>query len=185
MLQTHTPIKIARTLSDWLVWLGGLMLIGSAVLVTVDVFLRKFFNFSFGGTDEISGYAFAIATSLSLSAALLRRAHVRVDVLYIKFPMGLRLFCDFFGLALLVGFGAVVAFTAWQLVADTIMHNSHSITPLRVPLMLPQIPWLIGWLFFVVCGCLVFVVALVHLIQGDKKSAQEMVGIKSGQTENL
>ncbi|MEL6218987.1 MAG: TRAP transporter small permease, partial [Pseudomonadota bacterium] len=60
-------IRASHTLSRWLVWLGGVLLIGSALLVTAEVFLRKFANVSIGGADEISGYAFAVATALAFS----------------------------------------------------------------------------------------------------------------------
>ena len=43
-----------------LVWLSGALLIAAAAMVTVDVILRKLFNWSLGGADEITGYVFGI-----------------------------------------------------------------------------------------------------------------------------
>ena len=40
------------------VWIGGILILGSAFLVTVEVVLRKVANYSIGGADELSGYAF-------------------------------------------------------------------------------------------------------------------------------
>ena len=145
-------VNFGSRFSRLLVWIGGVLLIGSALLVTVEVFLRKVFNTSIGGADEISGYAFAVATSLAFSYALFERAHIRVDALYGFFPRGMQFFVDLFGLVLLVGFAAVVAWMAWQMVGDTLTHGSRSITPMRTPLILPQLPWLIGWLLFVAFG---------------------------------
>ncbi|MCP4317471.1 MAG: TRAP transporter small permease [Hyphomicrobiales bacterium] len=172
-------LQLSERLSRGLVWVGGILIIGSALLVTLEVVLRKLFNVSLGGADEISGYAFGVATALGFSFALFERAHIRVDALFPFFSRWLRIFSNFLGLVLLVGFAAVVANMAWSLVADTIAHGSRSITPLRTPLALPQIPWLFGWLFFVFCGVLIGLVALKRQIGGDAAGADRLIGVKS------
>ena len=172
-------LLLSERLSRLLVWIGGTLIIGSALLVTVEVVLRKAPNISIGGADEISGYAFGVATALGFSFALFERAHIRVDALFPFFPGWLRMFANFLGLVLLVGFAAVLATMAWSLVGDTIDHGSRSITPLRTPLALPQIPWLFGWLFFVFCGVLIGLVALLRLMRGDRAGTNMLIGVKS------
>ena len=175
----HRTLKTAETLSRVLVWIGGCLILGSAVLVTLEVFLRKFLNISLGGADEVSGYAFGVATSLGFAYALFQRAHIRVDAVYVFFPTVLRRIADLVGLALLVGFAAVVSYMAWGLVGDTLSNGSRSITPMRTPLAIPQIPWLIGWLFFVVSGTLLFVAAVANLITGRGDDADRLIGMKT------
>lgn len=172
---------LSRThmLSRVLVWIGGGLILLSAFLVTFEVMLRKLFNVSIGGADELSGYAFGVATSLAFAYALFERAHIRVDALYGLFPFPLKLLASFLGMILLVGFAAIVGWTAWLLVADTLAFGSRSITPMRVPLAIPQIPWLIGWLFFVVAGFLVLLAALQRLLSGDAEGADRLIGVKS------
>ena len=172
-------VTFGTRLSRWLVWIGGVLLIGSALLVTTEVVIRKLFNLSIGGADEISGYAFAVATSLAFSFALFERAHIRVDALYGLFPKGMKFYIDLLGLVLLTGFAAVVAMMAWQMVGDTITYGSRSITPMRTPLIYPQLPWLIGWLLFVACGVLIFLAAIARWLRGDRAGASDLVGIKS------
>ncbi len=172
-------LLLAERLSRILAWIGGGLIILSALLVTLEVVLRKLFNVSIGGADELSGYAFGIATTLGFSFALFERAHVRVDAAYMLFPGWLKLIASLIGLALLIGFAAIVTMMAWSLVADTITHQSQSITPMRTPLMLPQIPWLIGWIFFVLCGLLILLAALTRLLSGDHKGADQLIGMKS------
>lgn len=169
----------ARHVSQILVWIGGGLIILSALTVTVDVFLRKFFNMSLGGADELSGYAFGIATTLAFAYALFERAHIRVDALYNLFPLPIRVAVSIFGIALLIGFAGVATWMAFGLVADTLHHGSRSITPMRVPLALPQIPWLFGWLFFVASGILILLAALKHAVTGDLRGADHLVGMKS------
>lgn len=168
-----------RRVSLWLTWLGGILIILSAFLVTVEVLLRKFLNVSIGGADELSGYAFGVATALAFSYALFERSHIRVDALIGTFPKAIHPIINFFGLVLLVGFALVVVVMVWGLVADTLANGSRSITPMRVPLAIPQIPWLIGWMFFVFSGLLIGIVAIRQYLKGDEAGVQDLIGVKS------
>ena len=169
----------SRKLSLWLTWLGGTLIVLSAFLVTLEVVLRKLFNVSLGGADEISGYAFGVATAFALSFALFERAHIRVDALMGVIPRGLHGVLNLFGLALLIGFALIVTVMVWSMVGDTVAHGSRSITPMRVPLALPQIPWLIGWMLFVATGVLIGLVAVKRMFKGDQAGVQDLIGVKS------
>lgn len=68
----------AHRVSTWLVWVAGVLLIGSALLVTIEVILRKVANVSIGGADEISGYAFGIATALAMAYALFELSLIHI-----------------------------------------------------------------------------------------------------------
>ncbi|MCZ4282587.1 TRAP transporter small permease [Kiloniella laminariae] len=171
--------KKTKRCSQILAWTGGAMIILSALLVTLEVILRKFFNFSFGGADEIAGYAFGIATSLSLSFALYERAHIRVDAFYNFMPRIIKVILDFISILLLVSFIAVVSYMAFLLLSDTIGSDSHSITPLRVPLSYPQTPWFFGWLACVVSGFILLITTVQALVRKDLALVQSLIGIKS------
>lgn len=172
-------IESLHRLSQVLVWVGGVLILGSAFLVTGEVIARRWFNASLAGADELSGYAFAVATSLGFAYALFERAHIRVDALLILLPRFLRLWLSFIGLALLVGFAAIIAWQGWDLLSDSLEHGSRSITPLRTPLAIPQIPWLLGWVFFIVCGIALFIAALVAVFQRDPTKAESLIGVKT------
>ncbi|MEP3232196.1 MAG: TRAP transporter small permease [Hyphomicrobiales bacterium] len=172
-------LNLSEKFSHVLVWIGGGLIILSALLVTLEVFLRKVFNVSIGGADELSGYAFGIATTFGLAYALFQRAHIRVDAAYNLFPAWLKLIADFVGIILLASFAGVITVMSWQLVADTLTHNSHSITPLRTPLKYPQIPWLFGWIYFVFCSVLLILTAVIALIKRDIKGAEALIGAKT------
>ena len=173
----------AHRLSTWLVWVAGALLIASALLVTVEVLLRRFANISVGGADELSGYAFGIATALAMSFALFERAHIRVDAAYLYFPRWLRRIADLVGVILLIGFAAVITQTGWGLLADTIEYGSRSITPMRTPLLYVQLPWLAGWIYFVLCGLLVIVAAITWLVTGKAAKTDAMLAAKSLQEQ--
>jgi hypothetical protein len=78
-----------------------------------------------------------------------------------------------------MGFAAILVENVWYMVADSLENGSRSITPMRVPLALPQIPWLLGWMFFLFSGFLILLVALKRMLQGDGVAAQDLVGVKS------
>ncbi len=172
-------LNAAHRLSRVFVWVGGTLIILSALMVTLEVALRKLFNVSIGGADELSGYAFGIATSLGFAYALFERAHIRVDALYNLFPRSLRIAANFLGIVLLAGFVGIICTMAWGLVADTLTHGSRSITPLRTMLALPQIPWLAGWLFFLACSVLLILAAAKALIQGNFNLVNKLIGTKT------
>lgn len=141
--------------------------------------MRKFLNVSIGGADELSGYAFGVATSFGMAYALFERAHIRVDALYSVFPGWLKMVANLIGLAMLGGFVGVICVTAWGLVADSLTYSSRSITPMRTVLAVPQIPWLVGWLFFLLCTALLFVACVVAILSGKYKYAERLIGAKT------
>lgn len=172
-------LKASKIMSLWLVNAGGVLIIASALLVSVEVVIRKFFALSLGGADELSGYAFAIASTFGFAYTLHTKANIRVDAFYNFLPSSMQTLVNFLGLLLLTGFAAVVAYMAWGLVADTITHGSHSITPMRTSLIWPQVPWLFGWLFFVLTGLIITLAALLRLLRRDTQGVEALIGIKS------
>src|SRR5690606_40176334 len=72
----------ATTLSRIAIWFAGSLTLISALYITADVLFRKFSGSSLGGSDELSGYAFAISISWALSFATLQRANIRIDAIY-------------------------------------------------------------------------------------------------------
>ncbi|MEO1599290.1 MAG: TRAP transporter small permease [Pseudomonadota bacterium] len=137
-------IRASHTLSRWLVWLGGVLLIGSALLVTAEVFLRKFANISIGGADEISGYAFAVATALAFSYALFERAHIRVELVHAWMPPRVQAGMDVVAdLAALLFFGLLL----WQAVLEaqySIRIDEKTVGLIRMPLWPARIVLAVG-----------------------------------------
>ena len=79
-LQAFASIHAALDkLSRIAVWFGGIALLISAVIVTLDVLSRKIFGVTMSGSDEISGYVFAASTTLAYSYCLINRANIRID----------------------------------------------------------------------------------------------------------
>ena len=162
---------------------GGATMIFASVMVTFDVLIRKFFNTTLGGADEISGYLFAIATSWALPYAFLRRANVRIDALYVHMPRIACAVVDLLGAALLGLFAIALTWRAIALVADSVAIGARSVTPLHVPLVLPQSFWLAGWVMFSLCLLLVVFGIVRALMRRDLWTVHRLAGAMSVEEE--
>ncbi len=152
-------------------------------MIGIDVVMRKFLARSIGGADELAGYALAIGTAWSLGAALLDRAHIRIDSLYVKLPMALRVALDFAGLVLFVGFFALVAWHGWGVVEQSWISGSRSQSALETPTVIPQALWFLGLMAFLGTGAVLFLDALAATLRGDLAAVVRRIGTRSAEEE--
>ena len=176
-------VRALTWLARYAVWIGGAGIIASAVMVTVEVIIRKVFQLSLGGADEVSGYLFAIGTVWALPFALLRRANVRIDALYALLPRGVRVVLDIVAIALLTVFVAVVFWHAWKLFLGSVESWTRSITPLQTPQAIPQGFWIAGLALFLVTALVLLLSALVALIRGDLAGVNQLIGARTHHEE--
>ena len=172
-------LRLAYRIARLGAWFGGSLLIAAAFLVGVEVVIRKAFSLSIGGADELSGHALAISTAWALAFALLERAHIRIDSLYVHLPVRLCALLDLAGLVLFTGFVGLIAWhgygvfqTSWQL-------GARSLSPLGTPLVIPQLLWVLGFAMFLAIAVLLLVRALVALIAGDLATVQRLIGSRT------
>ncbi len=172
-----------RRATRWGLWLGGALVLAAAILIGIDVCLRKFLARSIGGADELAGYALAIGTAWSLGAALLDRAHIRIDSLYVRLPARLRLALDFAGLVLFVAFFGLVARHGWNVVAQSWSAGSRSQSALQTPIVIPQALWLVGLALFVVVGSVLFACALRLAARREVHAVAAVIGTRSAEED--
>lgn len=166
-------------ISRYAVWAGGGALLLAAFMVTIDVLARKFLNVTMSGSDEITGYVFAAATTWAYSYCVLNRANVRIDALYLYLPRKLCAWLDLFGLTLLLIYMAYLTVKAVDVFATSWQRDSVAITTLATPLWMPQLAWLAGLVLF--CLTLIFLIAytLTALWLGDIAKVREIAGASS------
>src|SRR5258707_3751365 len=150
-----------RRFALWGLWFGGALVLLAAVLIGIDVLMRKFLDRSIGGADELAGYSLAIGTAWGLGAALLDRAHIRIDSLYVLFPQKLRLVLDVTALVLFVGFFSLTLWHWLGVVSQSLTSGSRSQPALETPTAIPQVMPYAGVAAFLVVG----VILLVHALQ--------------------
>jgi len=172
-------IALAGRLSRFGLWFGGALILAAAVLIGIDVTLRKLFNASIGGADELAGYALALGTAWSFAAALLDRAHIRIDSLYVMFPRWLRLALDLAGIALFLAFFGLVARHGWNVIEQSWVSGSRSQSALQTPTVLPQSIWFAGLAFFVAIGVLLLARAIERIARGRAAEAEQAISTRS------
>ncbi len=165
------------------VWAGAALTGASVLLVTYDVVARRLFGVSIGGSDELSGYAFAISVTWALAFTALERANVRIDVLYQYLPTRVAAVLDWLALVALGVFATHLAWHAWQVVAESWNAGSVANTPLGTPLWIPQSLWLAGLAWFLVVLALLLTRAGVALVSGDLATVEAIAGVKSAAEE--
>ena len=176
-------VRLLTWISRSAIWIGGAGILFSAGLVTVEITVRKFFGMSLGGADEVSGYIFAVSTMWALPFALLNRANVRIDVVYLRLPAWLRSFLDVFSLILLVGFVAVVFWHSVNMFVENRANDTRSITPLQARVWIWQGLWILGMALFLLTGAVLFVLAVAALVLWRHDRVAGLVGSRSSEEE--
>jgi TRAP-type mannitol/chloroaromatic compound transport system permease small subunit len=134
--------RVVDRIFAWPAYLAGGLYVALAFFVTYDVLARKWGSLiglpTTRVTDEISGYALALAATWGFAYALRVDAHVRVDVLFPYLARRVRSAFDFIALGLMALFASIVSWKIWTLVADSLESDMRSSTYLLTPLYVPQ-----------------------------------------------
>lgn len=139
--------------------------------------------FMFSGSDEISGYLFAVGTSWSLAYVLCTRGHIRIDALYGNFSLKVRCLLDLFALALFGIFIFAMVYRAYDLTYTNFVEYNRSNTNLRIPLAWAQIPWFAGLLLFAIALVVSFLRTVLALLRGDYATAAATSGVATQDEE--
>lgn len=167
-------IAAMDTGSLWLARLGGLLILATVAMVTLEVLSRALIGESLGASTELSGYVLAISSSWAFAHALFRKAHIRIDVAYMRLPETPRAVLDLLALAML----ALVCVLVVGAVTDIAMHSfsrgSTANTPLQTPLWIPQGLWAGGLTWFTLAVLVLLARVLVALLARDPAAAQRV-----------
>lgn len=161
------------------IWFSGALMVGAAALIGVDVVLRKVWNVSIGGADEVSGYVLAIGCAWAFGYCLLDRAHIRIDSVYVWFPRRLQAALDVLAVFVFTGFMALVTWHAWGVLEQSWAVGARSISPLATPLVIPQALWLVGLLSVLLAGALLLARAVPAFVGGRDGEVERLVGYRT------
>lgn len=165
------------------VWVGGALTLASVLLITYDVIVRRVFGVSLGGSDELSGYAFAISVSWALAFTALERGNVRVDVLYKHMPPRVAASLDWVALVALGVYAATLTWNAFGVAMTSWAQNAAANTPLATPLWMPQTLWVLGLVWFCFVLSLLLAQASMALVTGDIRTLKATCGVVSAEEE--
>ncbi|MFZ4808618.1 MAG: TRAP transporter small permease subunit [Hyphomicrobiaceae bacterium] len=175
--------QVAERIARWGAIAGGAMLLVASVVICVDIVLRYALAMTVGGADELAGYALAIASVWGFSTALLARSHIRIDTVYVRVGARTRAALDVLNLVCLTFFIGLVAWHGWGVLEQSWVSNSHSLSDLQTPLIVPQALWFAGLAFFVVVAVLLLARALLAFGSGDFAAGFALIGSKSAVAE--
>ena len=160
----------------------GALCVLVSFMIAVAVVMRKVFNVSIVGADEISSFILAASCSWGFAFALLHRAHVRVESLQLVLPKRVCAILDIVGLILLGAFVAIIAWYTANVLALSIDMGALA-DMLDVPLWFPQAFWVAGFVVSVVLAVLLLIRSLMAFLAGDLAALQALIGSRSAVEE--
>ena len=162
---------------------AGWCFLAMTLLICFDIVARRMLGFSSGATSELSGYLLGTGMSWGLAAALVERAHVRIDMLVQRLPLGARVWLHLAALLVLLVVAGFFAWGAASLAIDSWQLRATDISQLRTPLVVPQALWAAGFALFVVVALALGARALLALARGRKVEVDAMLVARSYEEE--
>ena len=171
------------SIERWLGTLFGLIFVALSCMVAVETVIRKAFNISLQGADELGGYSLAVGGTIAFSLALMGRTHIRVDVFHERLPAWLQTFLNWLSAVSLAAFAGLLAWLAWFVVQDSQSYKSVSQTPWATPLTYPQSAWLFGLMLFALVSAGFAARATWLLLRRDTANLNHEFGPRSTKEE--
>ena len=164
-----------RKLNRGIALVTGIGLLACALFVLLDILMRQT-GHGLGGTEEIAGYAMAIATAWGMSFTLLELGHVRIDLLRAKGGTMMRAIADIFSMVVLTATVVFIAIQSWPVLERSLTNGSRANTPLETPLAWVQLPWFAGWVWFAVMSAVITCLALSMVVRGRAAETEAVIG---------
>lgn len=161
----------------------GAIMIALSVAIAAETILRKFFSYSLGGIDELSGYAVAIVAPLAFLVAALEQAHIRINILHAKFPQDARAVLNVIAAVSLALLAVFLLYFTIKTVQETLEYSSIAQTPWATPLIYPQAIWLVSMLVFASGTTVLAIRAIVLLVRGETRLLDRNFGPGSPEDE--
>ena len=122
--------KVTQVLNQVLIWIGGFFLGIMIFLTCANIFLRLVWT-PIIGTFELMGYFGAIITAFALGYAQIKRTHIAVDILVIRFSKKTQRILNSVNYFICMVFFAIVS---WQVAkyATTLYRTGEITETLRV-----------------------------------------------------
>ncbi|WP_158274045.1 TRAP transporter small permease subunit [Allosediminivita pacifica] len=146
---------------------GGLMVF-IAVIVAIDVVTRNVTGQTYLNAYEYSRYLFAVALSFGMSYVLLCGAHIRLDIVYQKFPDPIRSALDLLSSLSLAILACGLAWFAVDLTLESYHNGTISTSAASTPLALPQGVWALGLVVFAVTAVFMAARHVLALVGGPR-----------------
>lgn len=162
---------------------AGWLFVVTALFITFDVISRRFFGFSSQATVELTGYMLAFGIAWGLTDTLTTRAHIRVDVLLARLPVGARAYMHALALAFLAFLGYFLVWRCWGVVGDAWLFGARDSSALATPLIVPQGLWALGITIFFVLTVVMLLEVVLLLALRRRDDIDRLLGPRTVEEE--
>lgn len=156
--------------------LAGAGIIVFTLMTTIEVVRRYLFNAPSSWAFEVSEYLLVFCAFLGMAYTLQLGAHVRVDIVYRRYPKRRRLIADSISAVFILIFWCIVTWMSTGQAIFYLTHNIKSETLLGTPLFYPMMFVVVGSLFCCFQSLLMIYDAVVAL---RNKGARDGSGLKA------
>ncbi|WP_138465899.1 TRAP transporter small permease subunit [Poseidonocella sp. HB161398] len=161
----------------------GLMMTVLCAVVAAETVMRKLFNHSLAGVDELSGYAIAIGAPLAFAVAAIERSHIRINLLHMRLPRRMQAGLNLVSALALAALAVFLLAFAFRTLTETRMFGSVAQTPWMTPLIWPQSAWLAGMAVFTLAAVLLALAALRCALRRDTGALADGFGPETAEEE--
>ncbi len=172
-------LRLSEAVSRLAIRFGGLVMLATAGWLGVEILLRKLMNESTSGADELSSYALAISFSWALSFTVLKRSHIRIDVIVTRLGVRGRAYLDCLSILALSIYAITLTYFCVLVLLDTLELGARSNTTLGTPLWIPQSLWIAGFVLFSFTCILLTFSSFSSLLAGDHHRVRSLVGSRT------
>lgn len=147
-----------------------------AIVVIIYEIAARALGYSTVLSVEFSGYIMASMVTWASVYALFQKAHIRIDILYVKRSSAIKNLLDVPSIFLFFLAAVFLAWSALGLTLDSVAYRVVSNTTLRIPMWIPQASWALGFAWLAFCSALLAVKAAVSWVKNDRQSVAAAVG---------
>ncbi len=168
-----------RSINRIIALICGIALLAAVVLILMEVAGRRWPALRVGGADELSGYVMAGLATWGFSYALVERAHVRIDLLYMKLSTPGRAWFDIIAMASVAFIAVLVAYYAYDVLGKSLARGSRSNTPMAIQLWIPQVIWFAGWVWLTISSTIMLAGLLLLAFTRHWATLNAIAGVTS------
>ena len=161
--------------------LAGTLLLLLSFLISWTVISRKLGGPIPPAIDEIGGFSVAVASAWVMAWGLKAKGHIRIDLVYRRFPVAWRGALNVIALTLIASFAVFIAWRSWSVVMVSAERGAMTPSELSTPLAWPQAAWAIGFSLFALYACLTWASAFFELLKGRHESVATRHGPDPGE----
>lgn len=151
---------------------GGWVVLGTMMLMLIEVISRYILRSPLRIADEISGYAMVFVSFIGLAYTWRERGHIRVTFIVQKMRAGVSNYLRLFTLTAALGYSVVLIVASILFLRDAFRRGIVSTSELELPLAWPQLAIPIGATFMALILILIIAQAIRDMRAG--KSIEEL-----------